>query len=177
MGMKIEDLSVTELKTKLQNIWRKYEKLCRTQMAPLLFNLRLKLKAQGKTGAGFGAWVEDTLDISRRTADRWADNWGVSAGLQKPSKRVKATFRQMSKSAKDYKTADGKVVVNWSMALTTAENKEWLTALRVLGSGAQQVVFSAVINAADRPPKKPVAAERKRLTVPAAKAIPAGAGV
>jgi hypothetical protein len=63
----------------------------------------------------------------------------------------------MSKSAKDYKTADGKVVVNWSMALTTAENKEWLAALRVLGSEAQQIVFGAVINAATRAPKKSAA--------------------
>jgi hypothetical protein len=66
----IANLSVTELKTKLQAVWRKHEKLCRPQMAPLLFHLRLKLKAQGKKGTGFGVWCEDTLDISRRTADR-----------------------------------------------------------------------------------------------------------
>jgi len=165
--MKIEDLSVTNLKTKLENIWHKHEKLCRTQMAPLLFHLRLKLKAQGKTGAGFGVWCEDTLDISRRTADRWADEWGVRAGLKKPSKKAKGTFRQVTKSGGVGKTADGKDVVNFSMSLTTTENKEWLAALRILGSGAQRIVFDAVINAA-RAPKKPAASAtdtgRKRMT-------------
>jgi hypothetical protein len=161
---KFASLSVGELKVKLQSIWEKHERTCRTTMAPLLYHLRNKLKAQGKTGAGFGAWVEDTLDISRRTADRWADDWAVAQGLKKPSKRAKPTFRQVSKG--ESKPADGKVVVNFSMALTDSENKAWLVALRVLGSTAQQVVFDAVLNAA-RAPKKPAAsatyAERKRL--------------
>jgi hypothetical protein len=162
--MKIEDLSVTELKNKLERIWQKHEKLCRTEMAPLLYHLRLKLKAQGKTGAGFGVWVEDTLDISRRTADRWADEWAISQGLKKPSKKSR-TFRQVTKS-EDGHTADGKVVVTFQMTLTREENKAWLAALRVLGSGAQKVIFEAVLNAGG-PAKKPVAsateADRKRL--------------
>lgn len=172
-----ENLSVSQLKEKLEKIWLKHEKLCRTEMAPLLYHLRLKLKAQGKTGAGFGVWVEDTLDISRRTADRWADEWAISRGLKKPSKKAKATFRQMSKSG-DSETADEKIVVNFSMVLTESENKAWLVALRVLGSTAQQVVFDAVLNAA-RAPKKPSRAtteDRKRLTLPGEKAATAGVG-
>jgi len=175
--MKIEDLSVTELRTKLEKIWHKHEKLCRTEMAPLLYHLRLKLKSQGKTGAGFGVWCEDTLDISRRTADRWADEWAISQGLKKPSKKAKPTFRQMSKSG-DGETADGKIVVNFSMALTESENRTWLAALRILGPDAQQVVFDAVLNAA-RAPKKPSRAtteDRKRLTLPDEKAATAGVG-
>jgi hypothetical protein len=160
-----ESLSVSELKEKLEKIWHKHEKLCRTQMAPLLYHLRLKLKAQGKTGAGFGVWCEDTLDISRRTADRWADEWAISQGLKKPSKRQKRTFRQMSKSAES-ETAEGNIVVTFQMTLTREENKSWLAALRVLGSGAQKVIFEAVLNAGGTP-KKPVAsateADRKRL--------------
>jgi hypothetical protein len=69
----------------------------------------------------------------------------------------------MSKSAEE--TADGNVVVTFQMTLTREENKAWLAALRVLGSGAQKVVFEAVLNAGA--PKKPVAsateADRKRL--------------
>jgi hypothetical protein len=47
-----ESLSVSELKEKLEKIWHKHEKLCRTQMAPLLYHLRLKLKAQGENRRG-----------------------------------------------------------------------------------------------------------------------------
>ncbi len=174
--MKIEDLSVTELRTKLEKIWHKHEKLCRTEMAPLLYHLRLRLKSQGKTGAGFGVWCEDTLDISRRTADRWADEWAISQGLKKPSKKAKATFRQVTKS--EGEATDAKVVVNFSMVLTHDENKAWLTALRVLGSGAQKVIFEAVQNAA-RAPKKPAAAtteDRKRLSIPDERVAAVGAG-
>jgi hypothetical protein len=45
--MKIEDLPVTELKSKLQNIWRKHEKLCRASMGEHLYWLRKKMRAQG----------------------------------------------------------------------------------------------------------------------------------
>ena len=159
---KFGSLSVGTLKEKLARIWRKHERTCRTTMAPLLFHLRDKLKAQGKTGAGFGAWVEDTLDISRRTADRWADAWSVAQGLKKPSKRAKPTFRQMSKSGAG-KAADGKVVTTFSMALTEHENAEFLAALRRLGKAAQRLVFETVVNAA-RPPKKPEQSTSKRET-------------
>jgi len=159
--MKIEDLSVTELKNKLEKIWQRHEKLCRTEMAPLLYHLRLKLKAQGKAGAGFGLWVEDTLDISRRTADRWADEWAISQGLKKPSKKAKKVFtptsRQMTKSA------DG--VVTFQMKLTEDENRAWLAALRVLGSRAQQVIFNAVLSAAKKPVASVTEADRKRLQI------------
>jgi hypothetical protein len=55
-------------------------------MAPLLYYLREKLKAQGKSGAGFGAWVEGNIDITRRTADRWANEWAIAQGLKRPPK-------------------------------------------------------------------------------------------
>jgi hypothetical protein len=164
---KLESLSVAQLKEKLEKIWGKHEKLCRTQMAPLLYHLRLKLKAQGKSGAGFGAWVEDKLDISRRTADRWADEWAISRGLKKPSKRVKRGFTMKPTSGQMSKSADGRLVVNFQMNLTEADNKAWLAALRILGPSAQKVVFDAVVNAAHAPKKPAVSAgeaDRKRLT-------------
>jgi hypothetical protein len=146
---KFGSLSVGELKVKLQSIWKTYERTCRPAMAPLLFHLRDKLKAQGKTGAGFGAWVEDTLDISRRTADRWADDWAVAQGLKKPSKRAKPTFRQMSKSGK---TADGKVTIQLSFVVTEQEQEEFLEAMAILGPDAERLIYDTVLAAAKRRP-------------------------
>jgi hypothetical protein len=141
---KFEKLSVAELKTKLEMIWGKHEKLCHEQMAPLLYHLRLKLKAQGKSGAGFGAWVEDHLDISRRTADRWADQWAISKGLMKPRKAT--TFRQMSKSEKE--SRDGQITVPLSFILPKEEADKFFEALKVLGDRATVIVYAAVMAAA-----------------------------
>jgi hypothetical protein len=81
----LEKLSVAELKATLEKIWRKHEKLCREQMAPLLYHLRLKLKAQGKSGAGFDAWVEDHLDIAR--ADIFAGRTHEESDIRSVTKR------------------------------------------------------------------------------------------
>ncbi len=140
-----EKLSVAELKATLEKIWRKHEKLCREQMAPLLYHLRLKLKAQGKSGAGFGAWVEDHLDISRRTADRWADEWAISKGLMKPRKA--STFRQMSKSKKKA-SPDGQITVPLSFILPKEEADKFFAAMQILGDRATNIVYAAVISAA-----------------------------
>ena len=134
-------------------------------MAPLLYYLRDKLKAQGKTGAGFGAWVEDHLDISRRTADRWADQWGISKGLMKPRKA--STFKQVSKSAKP--NPDGSVTVPLSFVLSEKEADKFLAAMRILGDRATSVIYDAVIAAA-YPPKKP--AQSAQSTAQSASAQP-----
>ena len=58
--------------------------------------LREKLRAQGSRNdlrdrdKGFGAWVEESIEISRRTADRWAEDYGLANGLM----RRKSTSRQ-----------------------------------------------------------------------------------
>lgn len=161
---KFGSLSVGELKVKLQNIWRKHEKLCRTQMAPLLYNLRFKLKAQGKTGAGFGAWVEDTLDISRRTADRWADDWAIAQGLKKPSKCAKPkAFRQMSKSAQS--NPDGKVTVPLSFILPEKEAEKFIAAMQLLGDKATSIIYDAILTAARsrKKPAQPAATPKRKL--------------
>lgn len=140
-----EKLSVAELKATLEKIWSKHEKLCHSKMAPLLYHLRLKLKAQGKSGAGFGAWVEDYLDISRRTADRWADQWAISKGLMKP--RRKSTFRHLSKSEKKA-SRDGLITVPYSFTLPEEEADKFLEAVSILGDRATDVVYAAVMSAA-----------------------------
>lgn len=166
--MKIEKLSVTELKSKLQNIWRKHEKMCRESMGECLYRLRKKMRAQGARNdkktkpEGFGAWCEGNLGISRRTADRWADEWAIGEGLKKPSKKTPKTFGHLSKSDES-NNADDDVVVTFQMTLSQDENKTWLSALRILGQAAQKIVFDAVVEAA-RVPKKPAASvkgERK----------------
>jgi hypothetical protein len=70
------NLSVPELKSALIKLGAKSKEL--------LYLLRKKIKAQGKRGEGFGDWVEKNLEISRRTADRWADEYAVSIG-EKPT--------------------------------------------------------------------------------------------
>ena len=75
---------------------RKWERLAKKEMGQLLYLLREKLRAQGSRNdlrdrdKGFGAWVEETIEVSRRTADRWADEYGLANGLMKR----KSTSRQ-----------------------------------------------------------------------------------
>ena len=173
--VKAENLSVAELKSKLQNIWRKHEKLCRASMGEHLYWLRKKMRAQGARNdknakpEGFGAWCEENLHITRRTADNWADGWAIAEGLKKPSKKIAKTFRKDSKSDQGNPLDDG-IVVDFQMSLTQEENRAWLDALRVLGvAAAQKVIFNAVLSAAQiSVPKKPAAsvsdANRKRMT-------------
>ena len=139
-------MTIAQLKSRLVKI----AKRSRTSMAPLLFQLRTHIKAQGKTGEGFGAWVEEHLDISRRTADRWADEWAISKGLKKPSAPKKHTFRQMTKSV------DGKVTVQVSFVVTAAEQEQFIEAMAILGPDAEPLIFTTVIEAAkERPHASP----------------------
>jgi hypothetical protein len=172
--MKIEDLSVTELKNKLQTIWRKHEKLCRESMGEYLYWLRKRMRAQGARNdkkdkpEGFGAWCEDNLSITRRTADKWADDWAIAQGLKKPSKKTPKTFRTTSKSDESNAAGDDNIVVLYQMILTRDEHRAWLAALKVLGPAADKIVFNAVLDTAHVPvPKKSVMsateADRKRL--------------
>ncbi len=152
--MKAETLSISELKTKLQNIWRKHEKLCRESMGEYLYWLRKKMRAQGARNdkkdkpEGFGIWCQENLHITRRTADQWANDWAVAHGLQKPSKKTLKTFGKTSKSDKGNTAVDGGLLVTYQMTLTEEENNTWLAALNLLGPAAQKVIFEAVLGAA-----------------------------
>lgn len=142
----LENLSVNELKAELTDASAKYQGAAEKEMAPLLYHLRKKLKAQGKSGNGFGAWVEDNLIISRRTADRWADAHAVSRGLKKPPKSKKATFRQVSKSP--VTNADSKGTVSLQFTLAEDEEEEFWAAMKILGDEATGIIRDAVISAA-----------------------------
>jgi hypothetical protein len=91
----LENWNEVELKAAIKSAWKMHEHVMKKDMAPLLFWLRLKLRAQGSRNdihdkdRGFGAWVEENLDITRRTADRWADKYALDNGLgeRKPTSR------------------------------------------------------------------------------------------
>lgn len=151
----LEKLSVSQLQSKLSRAWSRYQRAAERTMAPLLYYLRKRVNAQGKKGAGFGVWVEDNLDISRRTADRWADTWAIGKGLMKERKRGK-TFRHLTKGKRAKPNPDGKVQVPLSFLLPTAEAKTFWAAMEVLGEKAVKVIYDAVIAAAiPAAPKKP----------------------
>jgi hypothetical protein len=96
----LQNLNEEDLKKAIKSEWKKHERLAKKDMGPLLYWLREKLRAQGSRNdlrdrdKGFGAWVEETIEISRRTADRWADEYGLANGLMKR----KSTSRQVAKS-------------------------------------------------------------------------------
>ena len=81
-------LDENELKAAIKSVWKKHERLAKKDMGPLLYWLREKLRAQGSRNdlrdqdKGFGAWVEENLDVTRRTADSWADAYAVANGLR-----------------------------------------------------------------------------------------------
>ena len=145
-GQALETLSVTELKNQLCKVWVRYQRTAQRKMAPMLYFLRKKLKAQGKSGAGFGAWVEDNLDISRRTADRWADEWAIAHGLKKPPKRA-PTSGQLTKSKP---SVDGKVTMSISFIVDEQRQQEFVDAMDILGEDAEAIIFKAVTEAAKK---------------------------
>jgi hypothetical protein len=97
----LANLGEHDLKAAIKSEWKKHEESAKQDLAPLLYYLRERLRAQGarndlaNTDRGFTVWVEANLDISRRTADRWCEWFAVEAGL-KPG-----TSRQVTKSEDD----------------------------------------------------------------------------
>jgi hypothetical protein len=84
----LQNRTEAELKAAIKSAWKKHEPLAKKGMAPLLYWLRVKLRAPGSRNdihdkdRGFGAWVDEHLDISRATADRWADEYAREKGLK-----------------------------------------------------------------------------------------------
>jgi hypothetical protein len=129
------DRSIEELKSELISLWGKSKEL--------LYHLRTKLKAQGKRGEGFGEWVEENLEISRRTADRWADEYAVSIG-EKP-------FRQnVQKWAPRFRQPDDNLCQVELELDNPEERKLFIQAVRILQREKRltQVVYGAVLAAA-----------------------------
>ncbi len=88
----VPNLSEQELKAAIKSTWKKHEARVKAELAPLLYWLREKLRAQGARNdltqdkdRGFAFWVEEHLDISRRTVDRWCDWYAVKMGYKQDS--------------------------------------------------------------------------------------------
>lgn len=119
----------------------------------MLYWLRERLRAQGARNdiadqdRGFGVWVEDNLGITRRTADRWADQWAIEQGRKKPrEKKAKEPLDRKSKSS------DGTVTLNVSFVVSEQEHGTFLEAMEILGEAAQRIIYEAVVNAARKRP-------------------------
>lgn len=135
----LQKLNEQELKAKIKSAWKKHEQLAKADMAPLLYWLRERLRAQGSRkdiadkDRGFGAWVEEHLEFSRRTADRWCDWYAIQAGLKQDP-----TCGQASKSEDDdlYKiildTHRGKQQIAFNYWVKTAVHAEFQKALSQL---------------------------------------------
>jgi hypothetical protein len=138
----VSKFTISQLKSRLVH----HAKRNRAVMAPLLFELRKRIKAQGRKAEGFGAWVESHLDMSRRTADRWADDWAIAHGLKKPPKRA-TTFGQLTKSKP---SVDGKVTMSVSFIVDKQKQDEFVEAMEILGEDAEGIIFKAVTEAAKK---------------------------
>jgi hypothetical protein len=163
--MKAQQLTIPQLKSRLVQTANRSEKL----MAPMLFFLRKKLKAQGKAGQGFGLWVEENLQITRRTADRWANEWGiVNEKMKRPSKRTSGQHDQ--KSRKDAESGPPKVTFNLPLLLNDGEHEVFMWAVETIGEDeVARLVFKTVTEKAKElqgprpadpfqlPPKRPAA--------------------
>jgi hypothetical protein len=84
----IRKLNEHELKAAIKSVWKHHDESAKRDLAPLMYYLREQLRAQGarndlaNSDRGFAAWVEENLDISRRTADRWCEWFAVETGLK-----------------------------------------------------------------------------------------------
>lgn len=156
----LKNLTAAELKAAIRSSWKKYERPAKEEMGPLLFWLRLKLRAQGSRNdirdkdRGFGAWVEENLSISRRTADRWADDYGTATGLPKRD----GTSSQSSKSDKDgfYKEELKKrgLQIGFSYSVSQTVHKRYQEALKLVKKhfgieNDNEAVLRAVLYAAE----------------------------
>ena len=142
---KFEDLSITELNSKLIHAAKRSREL----MAPMLYYLRQKIKAQGsrndlrRRSEGFGQWVEKNLPITRRTADTWANEWAVAQGLKKSP-----TSRKISKSdgqLGDISDGPRKEYFSLNLSLTPSEQEELILAWGILGEEQATALIYATL--------------------------------
>jgi hypothetical protein len=171
-------LPIEALESRLKGLFGHYKQ----QMGPLLYWLREKLKAQGKKDQGFGAWVEANLDISRDTADRWADEYAIDEGLKpKPLGKMPKGEPGQSNEIRDESRRDTDPGAPHPVSFRLLMNDQqwelfrqaWDKLRATVGEdGAVQVVVNAVVTATEDPTpalralKKPVhsatAKNRKR---------------
>lgn len=156
-----KDLSINDLKSWLLDVTADYSE----EIGQYLYWLRAKLKAQGARNdlkskrEGFGPWVEANLHVTRKTADKWADDWAEENDLP--------TSRKTTKGGKDKdkgagggggRIVDGQRIVYYNMTLkiTEAQQQELILAWERLGDDhATQLVLDTVVAAAKVADPKP----------------------
>jgi hypothetical protein len=163
-------LNEHQLKTCLLNIWERFERTTlRDEFAPLLYHLRLKLRAPGREGQGFEKWVGDNLGIAIRTANRWATWYEERLGVQRPPKQKLKSLghvadtlpeetseretsdvcEESSGSSGSEPSPDDAHPVSLQLILTTAQKAEWVDAFgKLTPDESTTVIFEAVITAA-----------------------------
>jgi hypothetical protein len=166
----LKKLDEGQLKAAIKSNWKKHERLAKKEMGPLLYWLREKLRAAGSRNDlrdrdnGFGAWVEENLDVVRRTADRWADEHGLANGLMER----KSTFGQMSKGSGENTEESNPALqhfaneleqsgcmIQFKLWLKRKDHKEYQQALKIIQKhfkleNENLAVWKGVLYAADR---------------------------
>lgn len=79
LDSELQKLDEQQLKAATKDAYAKCERRTGKEMGPLVYWLRLRMRAQGSRNdihehRGFNVWVESNLDVSRTTANRWADD-------------------------------------------------------------------------------------------------------
>ncbi len=129
-------LSEQELKSAIIAAWKKHEELAKKDLAPMLYWLRQKLRAQGARNdltqdkdRGFGFWVEEHLDFSRRTADRWCDWYAVEAGIKPEPTFSHVTKSDLDMAVEDLDTHSGKLQIAFNVWVPKAMHAQYQKAL------------------------------------------------
>jgi hypothetical protein len=138
--MSPDKLSIGQLQSRLRKFAPRLKQL-REEMSPLLAELRKRMNAQGQKGKGFGAWVDQNLPITRRTADLWADEFEGKRTSRNISKDVLVPTRRLS--------PDDPYPL--SLAFSPERRQEFEEAALALDpEELEQVIFDAVTEAAHR---------------------------
>jgi hypothetical protein len=136
MDTSVQNLSEQELKSAIVSAWKKHEELAKQGLAEMLYWLRDKLRAQGARNdltqdkdRGFAFWVEEQLDISRRTADRWCEWYAVEAGIKPLDTCPKVDKADLAVWEDVLDTHKGKQQIAMNFWVKTALHKEYQQAL------------------------------------------------
>jgi hypothetical protein len=156
-------LSEQQLKDSLVKAWHRAEESTRQEMAPMLYHLRLKLRAPGRKGMEFEVWVEENLGINIRTANCWASWHEKKIGGVKATRprKGKLSLGQMAEPFPDEKATqeDSDVdepepapedmrPVHVQLMLTEPQEEKFRGAMEVLGDRATAIIFHEVVSQA-----------------------------
>jgi hypothetical protein len=169
-------LNENQLKDCLLKTWERWDRSSmRDELAPLLYHLRLKLRAPGCKDKGFEKWVDENLGIAIRTANRWASWYETQLlSIAKAKRNSNSEPREASSLGHVAETPltellDEDAPLNITagdedrpepcldepspyplqIMLTEEQKAEFEPAMAQLGEDATAVIFKAVVNAAN----------------------------